>query len=79
LKVDTVQQQSGPVQQDRPWIGAVFKRRQSVLVLGESYAGSYAGESEYDDVYWQQCLDGLRTDPLFDALAQKLGIPASQW
>jgi len=51
----------------------------SVFVLGESYAGAYEDESEYDDVYWQQCLDGDRTDPLFDSLQSKLGIPAAQW
>ena len=64
---------------DRPWIGSRFQKCRSIFVLGESYAGTYEDESEYDDVYWQQCLDGKRTDPLFDALQAKLGIAASQW
>ena len=64
---------------NRPWIGAEFKSGQSVFVLGESCAGTYEDESEYDGVYWQQCLEGRRTDKLFDALNSKLGIPASQW
>jgi hypothetical protein len=68
-----------PLDPDRPWVGSAYRPKHSVFVLGESYAGSYDGESEYDDFYWQQCLEGRRADPLFDALQAKLGIPASKW
>lgn len=64
---------------DRPWVGSRYQKSRSIFVLGESYAGAYEDESEYDDVYWQQCLDGKRADLLFDALQAKLGIVASQW
>ena len=64
---------------DRPWIGSAFQKSSSVLVLGESYVGTYEGDSEYDDVYWQQCLNGDRSDPLFNALQTKLDIPAAHW
>ena len=64
---------------DRPWIGSAYCKTSGVLVLGESYVGTYDDDSEYDDVYWKQCLESRRTDPLFDALQTKLGIPASTW
>jgi hypothetical protein len=67
------------VDPNRHWRGSAFQETSSVLVLGESYVGTYEDDSEYDDVYWQQCLDGQRTDPLFDALQTKLGIAASNW
>lgn len=68
-----------PIDPDRPWVGAAFRCNRSIFVLGESYAGKYEDESEYDDIYWQQCLDGKRRDKLFDALQDKLGIAASDW
>ena len=67
------------VDPNRPWVGSAFQAGRSVLVLGESYVGTYEEESEYDDVYWQQCLDGHRTDPLFDALQTKLGVSGKIW
>ena len=67
------------VDPNRPWVGQNYQKTRSVFVLGESYVGNHKDELEYDDVYWRQCLDGHRTDPLLDALQAKLGIPASQW
>lgn len=70
----------GEIDPDRPWIGKHYQPKRSIFVLGESYVGSYEGEMEYDDAYWQKCLeDPAHTDPLFVALQEKLGIPGHQW
>lgn len=64
---------------DRPWVGPAFRQTHSVFVLGESYVGTYEDDSQYDDVYWQQCLDGLRSDLLYEVLPAKLGVSAVEW
>lgn len=79
MRSDVLPDHRQTIDPNRPWIGAAFKPMHSVFVLGESYAGAYEGESEYDDVFWQQCLDGIRTDPLYEALPEKLGVAASSW
>lgn len=79
MKSDQSEPPPSQIDPDRPWIGAAFRSQQSVFVLGESYTGEYKDDSEYDDVYWQQCLNHQRTDKLFDSLQDKIGIAASQW
>ena len=67
------------VDPNRPWVGSSYQPGRSLFVLGESYAGRYEGDLEYDDVYWQRCLDSSLNDPLFEALEKKLGIPGHLW
>lgn len=70
---------AGEIDPNRPWVGPRYQPGRSIFVLGESYAGSYEGDLEYDDVYWRRCLDSSVTDPLYEALQQKLGIPGQLW
>jgi hypothetical protein len=63
----------------RPSVGNKFQRGRSVFVLGESYTGEWKDDSEYDDVFWQECLDGKRTDKLYVTMPQLLGMTPHQF
>lgn len=53
LQIDHSAHPTRAIDPDRPWVGEAFQKTRSIFVLGESYAGTYDAETEYDDVYWQ--------------------------
>lgn len=74
----TVQPKS--IDPDRPWIGDAFRSGKGILVLGESFTGTFEGELQYDDHYMRELLDGkpVEAPELFVKMARKLGVPLEE-